>query len=219
MALTTGILSLGTRQDATTWELGCKANGLETVSPVIKKPEPSLADMKTWFVGSPNWLFIAGHFSSYLYNEKDTVSVTFLKDGVDLKVGAESAKLRKSDSSFALEKSTKVIVWGGCSVLGDASHIKTIRSLFNNPLMLGFAGLTGWRIVDAMLGNGFIKPPQAFFERLSDSADPSNIRDAWMETAKFGYGGNPEMEPKFRAVDPDGQSWCLKDKKIIKCQP
>ena len=219
MPPTTGILSLGTRQDATTWEAGCKGKGVATVSPIIKKPEPSLTELKTWFVGSQNWLFIAGHFSSYLYNEKDTVSVTFQNDGVDVKVGAESAKLRKSDNSFTLEKSAKVVIWGGCSVLGDAGHIKTMRKLFNNPLMLGFAGLTGWRIVDAMLGNGFIKPPQAFFERLTNKEDPSNIRDAWMETAKFGYGGNSEMEPKFRAVDPNGQSWCLKDKKIIKCEP
>ena len=35
--------------------------------------------------------------------------------------------------------------------------METIRKLFGSHVLLGFAGETGWKMVDAMLGAGFIK--------------------------------------------------------------
>ena len=60
-----------------------------------------------------------------------------------------------------------------------------------------------------MLGGGFIGAGKHFFDRVAGKdTDPQGVRDAWMETAKFGYGGG-KNESKFRAIDLDGREWRL----------
>ena len=84
MSEKTGILSLGTRADATTWEKGCKALGFDAPLP-IKKPSPTMDDLKRFFGSSFEWVFFAGHFSGgRLYNESGQVGVRFGADAVTL---------------------------------------------------------------------------------------------------------------------------------------
>jgi hypothetical protein len=40
-------------------------------------------------------------------------------------------------------------------------------------------------------------------------------RNAWLETAAWGYGGG-DYGGIFRAVDQDGQEWLLSGKNIVK---
>jgi len=176
-----------------------------------------MEEIKTFFTSDLNWLFLAGHFSGgTLYNDAEyrgsrsgNVKVRFLDNGVDVSVGRAEASLRKSDGTFTLQDSCMVILWGGCSTLGVPEDVNTMRALFDKPLMLGFSGRTGWRIVSAMLGADFIKPPNAFFDRISKPEDLIQVRKAWMDTAKWGYGGNAKIENIFRACDPDGKEWRL----------
>ncbi len=89
-----------------------------------------------------------------------------------------------------------------------------MRTLFGPHVLLGFNGLTGWKMVDAMLGGGFIGAGRHFFDRVvGKDSDAAGVRDAWMETAKFGYGGS-DNESKFRAIDPDGREWKLQKGEI-----
>lgn len=215
MTLYTGILSLGTRQDATAWQNGCRNLGIGTSVTPITTPNPTMTTLKSFFVSSSHWLFLAGHYAGTLYNDAGSVEISFLDGGVDIDAAGESAQLRRADCTFSLHETCSLILWGGCSVLGRPNDVRTMRRLFNQPLMLGFAGLTGWRIVNAMLGADFIPANRAFFSRISNPGDAAEVRDAWMETALWGYGGGT-MEDLFRAVDPDGQEWKLSKKQIVK---
>lgn len=210
------ILSLGTRGDASTWEKGCKALGFSVPTP-IKKPSPTMKELKSFFKSQPHWIFFGGHFSGMeLYNEKDSVSIAFREKSVKLRVDKTTAILKSRKAGFDLEKKCEVVLWGGCSVCSGEATIRTMRQLFGPHLLLGFAGLTGWKIVNAMLGGGFIKSPDHFFDRVKGHEDdPVAIRDAWMETAKYYYDYTNGKVNRFRAVDPDGQEWKL-EKGVIK---
>lgn len=216
MSRQAAVLSLGTRKDATTWEKGCRSLGFGVPGP-IKKGSPSLDELRAFFRAKPSWLYLGGHFSSSeLYNEDRSVGVEFRETSVRLVAGAQSVELKKGTADFCLDANCDVVLWGGCSVCSSESTIRTMRLLFGQHLLLGFAGLTGWRMVDAMLGGGFIKADASFFGRLRErdiSADV--VRDAWMTTARFGYGGGGN-ESKFRAIDPNGQEWRLQDGKIVR---
>jgi len=209
----TGILSLGTRRDASTWEEGCGALGIKARLP-IKSANPSVADLKTFFAGKGGWFFFGGHFGGRtLSNERGDVEVRF--DAKEVRITAAGTKLvlSKATHEFSLHEECAVVLWGGCSVCGDPDTVETLRTLFGPHLLLGFAGLTGWRVVDAMLGGGFMKKGH-FFDRLEPGRlDAVTVRDAWMGAALQGYGGG-DIEGRFRAVDPEGQEWKLVKKKI-----
>jgi len=215
MPRSAGILSLGTRPDATTWEKGCNSLGFDTPNP-IKNNEPTIDELRTFFKSKPDWLFFGGHFSDLqLLNmwppkKNQDIEITFSDDSVSLAVKEKAALLRKGSEDFALDANCKVILWGGCSVCSDETTIRTMRTLFGPHVLLGFSGLTGWKIVDAMLGGGFIKAGKHFFDRVvGKEGDAASVCNAWMETAKFGYGGS-NNESKFRAIDPSGREWKLK---------
>lgn len=215
MPKSTTILSLGTRKDATTWEKGCQNLGF-TVDAVIKKSYPTLDELKTVVKTKPHWIFLAGHFGGLqLLNEKEDVFVEFAKDKVTLHVKKEKEQIDASSNDFGWNTASEVVVWGGCDVCSGKNTVETLRLLFGEHVLLGFQGLSGWRMVDAMLGGDFIKKDH-FFDRVAGHEDdPEAIRDAWMKTAKLGWGGDT-LESRWRAVDRNGQEWRLKDKKIIK---
>ena len=210
----TSILSLGTRKDATTWQNGCQAANINVLNS-IKKPAPTIANLKAFFKGTPHWLFFAGHFGqNSLANEDDSVNIIFSDDSIKLITGSVDVEIKKESPDFKLNTNCEVILWGGCSVCSSKNTIEIMRKLFGKHVLLGFAGLTGWKIVDAMLGGGFIT--NHFFKRLNGKISNSvAVRDAWMETARYGYGGG-SIENRFRAIDPDGQEWKLSNKKIVK---
>lgn len=214
MARSTGILSLGTRKDATTWEKGCKNLGLDTPHP-IKKGSPTMNELRAFFKSEPQWVFLAGHFGDLtLCNEEQSVTVTFATDGVTLAVEDETTVLRKGTEDFSLDANCRVVLWGGCSVCSDERTIRTMRTLFGPHVLLGFAGRIGRKMVDAMLGGGFIGAGRHFFDRVAGKdGDEVSVRDAWMETAKFGYGGG-KVEWQVRAIDPDGREWKIQKGQI-----
>ena len=81
--------------------------------------------------------------------------------------------------------------------------------------MLGFRGVTGWRIVNALLGQEFMKGRQHFFTRVTATSNSAELTSGWMDTAKAGYAGG-DLENRFAAVDDTGQRWVLRDKKVAK---
>lgn len=171
--------------------------------------------MKGLFSSSAAWIYFGGHFSGMrLYNEANTTAVTFNRDEVTLESGGGSETVKRGSTNFNLHVSSLVILWGGCSVCSMVSSMQTMRSVFGKHVLLGFAGLTGWRMVDAMLGGGFLK--NHFFARIkATSTNSVDVVQAWMGAAKAGYGGG-ENEVKFRAVDWDGQEWKLESNAIVK---
>ena len=207
-----GILCLGTRTDAETWRTGAVKLGFEDNGASITGPSPTMDKLRKFFGTSADWVFFGGHFIDHLYNDRETIHVYLNSDEVKLKVDGETETIKRTDgSNFKLRPT--VIFWGGCSVLHRAGQIKATQELFNNPLQLGFGGLTGPKIMNALLGKGFIPEDRAFFSRIKDRDDREQVRQAWMETANWGYGGG-EIEDNFRAVDPDGKIWGLSNKKI-----
>lgn len=208
-------LCLGTRQDAVTWEKGNEGLGF-TKGISIRKPAPSHDEIKGFFASDAQWLYLGGHFGgNTLYNEADTVSITFEAEQVVAKTPAGDRTLTKA-ADFKLHTSSRVILWGGCSVCSGEDTVRTMRQLFGPHVLLGFAGLTGWKMVDAMLGGGFLKKDH-FFNRVLAHGKTSleGVAKAWMEAARAGYGG-ARVEGKFRCVDREGQEWKLKDGAIVK---
>ncbi len=209
----TGILSLGTRRDAHTWENQCKqVLGFDVPLP-IQKPKSTSDEVRAFFARPVDWIYFGGHFVfNELYNDAHDVSATFHADRVELSVGGLNSSVVKGKDDFKLDNGTTLILWGGCSTLGIDTTVAELSKLFGPHLMIGFQRTTGPSMVDAMLtGGGFIKKP--FFTRVSDAKDPAVCRDAWLQAALEGYGG-AELEDHFAAVDPDGTRWTIEDKKI-----
>lgn len=213
MPRSVAILSLGTRKDATTWEKGCRGLGFD-LGRVIKKGHPTLDELRAFFAQPADWIFLADHFGGLtLLNEPEDVTVRFRRASVTVRVAKSTEVLTIKDKGFRLQESCELVLWGGCSVCSGRETVETLRALFGPHVLLGFAGLTGWRVVDAMLGGGFIKKGH-FFERVAGHVDdPKAVCDAWMRTAKAGYGGG-DMEDRFRCVDPDGQEFELRKGQI-----
>jgi len=207
----TGILCLGTRGDATTWEKGCKALGFDAPSP-IKKSSPTMDELKAFFASSFDWVFFGGHFASRrLYNASGSVGVRFAATGVTLEVGSETATVAKKD----LRLQPRLILWGGCSTLGNNDLVRDLHTLFGDHTMIGFKGLTGWRVVDAALGAGFMKGNKHFFTRVEAGSSSADLTMAWMQTGALGWGGG-DLENRFAAVETDGQRWILRDKVVVR---
>lgn len=207
-------LSLGRRADAGSWEKGCRDLGFSSgVS--LRKDRPTLAELKDLFKSTPTWLYLGGHFgSNNLYNRFDDVKIYFEADKVSIAINtAAIVDLNKGTPDFQLERNMDVMLWGGCDVFTFEATLKNIRHLFDNPLILGFRGTTGRLLVDAVLGGTTVR--NHFFKRIGDNkADLVAVRNAWLETAIFEYGGG-EYEDNFRALDRNGQEWKLRDKKIV----
>lgn len=214
-------LSLGTRPDAATWERGCTNVGIDLLTS-IRKASPTMAELKAFFAEQPSWLYMGGHFGSLqLFNDAahhgkaGAVSIKFDMDHVIVDVDGTSEKLSQSDGTFNVHKSVLVILWGGCSVCDTTRTMKVLRSVFGPHVLLGFAGMTGWAMVDAMLGNGFIKKNHFFDNVKGKTDDLDAISNGWMRAAKAGYGSGA-MSDRFRAIDFDGQGWKLSEGKIVK---
>jgi hypothetical protein len=209
----TGILCLGTRPDATTWEKGCRALGFDAPLP-IKKPSPTMDELIRFFGSSLDWVFFGGHFSGgRLYNESGAVGVRFAGDAVTLEVGNESTTLQRGSAELGLRP--RLVLWGGCSTLGANALVRDLNALFGTHTMVGFRGLTGWKVVDAMLGGGFMAGKQHFFARVEAGSSSAELTAAWMQTAKLGWAGGT-LEDRFAAVDTGGQRWVLRDKQVVK---
>jgi hypothetical protein len=214
-------LALGTRQDAATWEKGCTGVGIGSLTS-LRKSTPDMAELKSFFAETPDWLYFGGHFAGLtLFNEDrynnraGAVSIHFEDDHVEIKIDGTIERLNKADDTFQLYRNAVVILWGGCSVCDTTYTMKTLRNLFYPHVLLGFSGSTGVAMVDAMLGNGFIKTKHFFDNVSGKTADLDAVTKAWMTAAQTGYGSGP-MADRFRAIDFDGQGWKLEGGKIKK---
>jgi hypothetical protein len=206
---------LGSRRDANDWESGCQGLGLRRMQSV-RTGLVSMSTAKNFFVHSPEWLYLAGHYAGSLYSENGETDISFSNNGVTIQAGNQTATLTKG-RDFQLHRNIKVVIWGGCSLLGSPDEVQTMKTLFGDKhVMLGFGGITGWRIVQALFGGGFIPKSGSFFGRLSRNPSPEDIVQAWMGAASQGYGGNAQIDHLFRAVDHNGQAWKLAGKQIVK---
>jgi hypothetical protein len=208
-------LSLGTREDAKTWNQGCERLGFTVVSSV-RKSNPTDAELDSVFGSDAEWLYLGGHFGSYtLSNEAGDLELKFQNDRIKVYRDNKWARDIEKGSGFKLNKSCWVVLWGGCNVCTGNESVRTMHKLFDEHVLLGFSGLTGWAMVNAMLGGGFIKAKHFFNNVQRGTDDPIAVRNAWMEAARAGYGGG-SLEDRFRAFDYDMQEWKLKDGKIVK---
>lgn len=211
----TSVLSLGTRKDADLWSATCASALKYTSRHKFTKPEPSLDEIRAFFGGSEEWLYIAGHFThaSHLYNETESVKVRFANDRVTVTHPDKTDVVLKKGSDFQQHKKVKVIFWGGCDVHSSAETVRTMRALFGNPLMIGWHGTTGWQILHSVMGGFGNKPPhspRSFFDRVATNpADPNAVKDAWLETAADTTWGKPDdsgpaYKKRFSVITPDG---------------
>lgn len=209
----TGILCLGTRPDASRWEKGCRALGFDAPLP-IKKPAPTMEELTRFFAGSYDWVFFGGHFSGgRLYNESGAVGVRFSSDAVTVEVGKESTTLARGTAALGLQP--RLVLWGGCSTLGASGLVRDLNALFGTHTMVGFRGITGWKVVDAALGGGFLAGKRHFFSRVEATSSSAELTAAWMQTAKLGWSGGT-LEDRFAAVDATGQRWVLRDGQVVR---
>ena len=186
------------------------------VGRVMRKAYPTHQELREFFEVPAQWLYLGGHFGSLqLLNDREDSWVAFGRESVTVRAESRTVELSKSAKAFRLNESCEVVLWGGCGVCDGRSTIETLRVLFGPHVLLGFAGLTGWKMVDAMLGAGFIKKGH-FFDNVAEHADDFDaIVQAWMNAAKKGYGGS-DMESRFRCIDRDGREWKLEKGRIKK---
>src|SRR5215212_5850087 len=124
-------LSLATREDAYSWDEGCRGLGF-TSGVSIKKPRPTLSEIQHFFKSLPIWAYIGGHFADdTLYNEDNSVEIVFAADGVGISIGGTAAvPLKKGTPDFLLDQNLNVLLWGGCSICSGQLMIKAVRQLF-----------------------------------------------------------------------------------------
>jgi len=208
-------LCLGTRQDALTWQKGCLNLGF-TKKVSIRSPRPSLAEIVAFFGCDAEWLYIGGHFiPNYLFNESGDTRIGFNTTSVAIEAVDGKRTISHADA-LTVNRTAKLVLWGGCSVAGHPETVEVTRSLFGAHVLLGFAGSTGHKMVDAMLGGGFIK--NDFFKRLKNNQGWTDTCggavQAWMDTAAQGYGRG-DAESNFRAFDWNGNGYKLQKGAVV----
>jgi len=210
-------LEVSAQRDGRSWEAGCVRLGM-TARTSIFSQTPTMDELVAFFRTPCEWIYLSGHYmygSGRFYSDKG-VGMVFLDDGVSVTVAGEKRTLTKAGGDFRLHVGCTLVVFAACSALRQESHIRTFRTLFDKPVLLGYAAGTGVAINNDMLGGGGIA--HAFFSRVRNKRaqnDRNAARDAWMETANAGFGGGV-IEDMFRAVDEDGQEWTLSRKTIVK---
>ncbi len=226
----TSILELGSVLDANAWQQGCKDLGIDVLSS-IKTPLPTMQQMKVFFSQSPDWLFMSGHSDRNTFsNNFGTLGISFESNHIILSRLAGAGQdwqnekiLYNNVAEFRLNLNCKLMVWTGCSLFKDnqaRANLPLLKKLFKNPVILGFADQTGAQRSKYMLsgrGSEYSRPKESFFHRVKGSIeDPVALRDAWMESGLYHFGGIREQESTIRALDPDGQEWQIVGKKIQK---
>ena len=214
---TFSILSLGTRRDAKQFRKGAIDKLGLTEGAVITGAKPALASIKSLFARSDDVLFLAGHYVHSLYNQDQTIDLTFATDRLTIQYDGQSVDLM-SGTGFK-QTAPKLVIWGGCSVCDGTATIATMRALFGPHVMLGWLGQTGWVITDIMFGgkgdgNAGGEPLPTFatpnyFDGLGGSiSDSAKLWKAWLKVANgIAWGNAPDGSPyidRFCAVDAAG---------------
>jgi hypothetical protein len=216
-------LELGARTDGRGWETGCARLGMSARSSIFSLT-PTMDELVAFFRTPCEWIYLSGHYfgsvgllCSKEYGVSDGgIDIQFFADSVEVAVpGERKRRLTKASGDFRLHLGCTLVVLAACSGLRVESCIRTLRTLFDKPVLLGNASSTDAAINNAMMGGGLVA--SAFFGRVGSKRtqnDPHAARDAWLETAKanFGRGATANI---FRAVDADGQMWKLSGGAIV----
>lgn len=185
----------------------------------IMKPEPRLQEMITFFRTQTHWVYFAGHhISGHFFNRMGNTNAgfRFYSDRVEVYApDGEQTLTKPVDFQLHFPK-PQVLLWTGCNVCSDHDIIRTIRTLFESPLILGYAGSSVWRFTRKVFtgthyGPGGVLMPKRnhetdFFEELSQNpiTDLEHVRDCWINVARNSFPGGPNIRAKFKAIDPDG---------------
>ena len=159
MPATASILSLGTRTDAETWRQGVAGLGA-TIVHDVRSAFPTIEQIRTFFAGSEEWLFIAGHFNNgELYNEAHhqgnaatALRIAFANDLVTVRRGTDPPVTLTKGAEFSQHSSANCVFWGGCNTNSDVSQVNNLRALFGNHTLIGWKGITGWQILNVVMG-------------------------------------------------------------------
>jgi hypothetical protein len=216
-------LELGKQADGRGWETGCAQLGLSARTSIFST-RPTMDQLVAFFRTPSEWIYMSGHYlgdDGELYSRERGVSdggieIDFFDDAVDVTVPGEKRRLTKASGDFRLHFGCALVVLAACSGLRVQSRVRTLRALFDNPVLLGYGSGTNATINKTMMGGGLIA--SAFFGRLHSKRmqnDRNAARDAWMETANANYGSSAP-EGRFCAVDADGQEWMLSRGNIVK---
>jgi hypothetical protein len=173
------------------------------------------------------WIYLSGHYfgSSGRFCSKEYgvpaggIDIFFHDDAVDVAVPGERRRLTKAGGDFRLHLGCSLVVLAACSGLNVDGRINILRTLFGNPVLLGYSSGSNAMINNIMMGGGVTA--SSFFGRVRSKRaqnDPNAARDAWMEAASANLAklGGSGIEDKFRAVDADGQEWMLSGGNIVK---
>ena len=93
------VLSLGTRRHAKQFRKGAIEELHLTAGTILNTPKQPLEDIKKLFARSDDVLFLAGHYTSSLYNEDHSVDLTFEADKLTVKYDGQSTVLNCGRSS------------------------------------------------------------------------------------------------------------------------
>jgi hypothetical protein len=227
-------LALGSRNDADWWRRGMKEKLQLSEGVWVKKAVPSLGELASVFTRRDDWLFLAGHFGvvqdtwgaweepseKRLYNDTDNNVATppdrevlFRASNVLLRAqsGTWSKQQLAKGSDFKQTGSGRVILFGGCSVAAYADALVAIRSLFDNPLILGWKKTTGRQIINLMLGGDGTNEATANFSSVnfwtelgSNYSDQGHVRDAWLSAADKIFTTGDPTRSAFAVINPDG---------------
>jgi hypothetical protein len=239
----TNILVFGSKsrmKPTYTWENGCRDLNIE-LGKIIRKENPDLSEIQNFFQTPAEWIYFGGHFVNpgdyedygkfeypTLFNAKHaaalhhTTRIAFdqksiyleklsMKDGKN----EERIELKKGTAQFQLDRQCKLILVSGCSVFAEDETLQNFRYHFNNPVILGSAKTTDYKITDTLLG-GSKHPKKNFFENLKNADLTNNelLRNAWLTAAIDSQ--NKYIKTIARALDPDGTVWGIEKGKITR---
>jgi hypothetical protein len=113
MTTTFSTLDLGEEEDGLSWISGCKDRlGMQQKTSIIK-PMPTMNELVEFFRRMPEWIYFSGHLSlQELYNEGETVKVSFSDDRVTVLAGGQSRELTKASGDFQLHQESTLFVLG-----------------------------------------------------------------------------------------------------------
>ena len=216
------ILTFGRHSpNAKEWRTQLSNLGVTTVIAVEAK-EPNYKDMIAFFAQPANWIYFSGHhIDGHLFNnypEPATAGVRFSAGRVHAYAPSGSGTLRKGGEFKLHERKPQVLFWGGCNVCESRETVRTIRALFNNPLILGYSEqsgipvtrkiFTGIHKLPGQKPNPKLRGDTDFFEELASGPldDMHHVRESWLRSVRANVK-NVARRDMFRAIDPDGKEW------------
>lgn len=114
----------------------------------------------------------------------------------------------------------KAVFWGGCNTNSSNAQVTLFRNLFGDHTLIGWKGITGWQILNVVMGGFGNSPPnpaQDFFDLLGATPDdPATIKNAWLQSAiDSSWGDGTQTDDKFSVISPSGSGFKISGNSII----